>query len=182
MRKFSALLFVVGVLFLLGFARIFAQDAGGPPKPGAEHEKLAFFLGKWTSEGEMKPSPYGPGGKFTFTEDCDWLSGNFALLCHSEGQVMGMTVKGISVMGYDFGERGYIYFESNSIGENTFSRGTVDGDTWTWTSDNKMNGRVVHSKFTLKRLDENSASYKYEMGSGPDPLAVVMEGKQTRQK
>lgn len=181
MRKFAALP-LTAVLVFLGVTTIFAQDAGGPPKPGPEHAKLAFFVGKWTSEGELKPSPYGPGGKFTFTEDCDWLSGNFALLCHSEGQMVGMTVKGLSVMSYDSGERNYVYFESNNMGENTFSRGTVDGDTWTWTSENQMNGKTIHSRFTLKRLTDDSASYKYEMGTGSDPLSVVMEGKQTRQK
>ena len=80
MKTFAALPLVVGVSFFLGISTILAQDAGGPLSPGPEHEKLAFFLGKWTSEGDMKPSPYGPGGKFTFTQDCDWLSGKFALL------------------------------------------------------------------------------------------------------
>jgi hypothetical protein len=180
--KKTAGLPLAAVLVFFGVATLCAQDAGGPPKPGPEHAKLGFFVGKWTSEGDMKPSPYGPGGKFTFTQNCEWLSGNFALLCHSEGQMMGMTVKGLSVMSYDPEEKKYIYFESNNMGENTYSKGTVDSDTWTWTSDNRMNGKTVHSQFTLKRLSDDSASYKFEMGAGSDPLALVMEGKQTRQK
>jgi hypothetical protein len=159
-----------------------AQDAGGPPKPGPEHLKLAYFVGKWASEGQLKPGPYGPGGRFTITENCEWLPGNFAVECHSEGQMLGMTVKGLSVMSYDPEEKKYIYFESNNVGENTYSKGTVDGDTWTWTNDGQMNGKPVHGRFTLKRLGEDSASYKFEMASGSDPLATVMEGKQTRQK
>jgi len=171
------------VALLLGFVGILrAQDAGGLPKPGPEHEKMAYFVGKWTSDGDLKPSPYGPGGKFTFTETCEWLDGKFAILCRSEGQMVGMTVKGLSVMSYDSGERNYIYFESNSMGENTFSHGTVDGDTWTWTSESKMNGQMMHSRFTLKRLTDDSASYKFEMASGSEPFAVLMEGKQSRQK
>ena len=181
MKKIAGLP-LAAVLVFFGVATLCAQDAGGPPKPGPEHAKLGFFVGKWTSEGDMKPGPYGPGGKFTFTENCEWLAGNFALLCHSEGQIMGMTVKGLSVMSYDPEEKKYIYFESNNMGENTYSKGTVDSDTWTWTSDNRMNGKTVHSQFTLKRLSDDSASYKYEMGAGSDPLALVMEGKQTRQK
>jgi len=173
----------VGVFLLFPVAAaISAQAPSGPPKPGPEHEKLAYFAGKWTSEGDTKPSPFGPGGKFTFTETCDWLAGNFALLCNSEGNFMGMTIKGISVMSYDMGEKIYIYFESNSMGENTYSRGTLAGDTWTWTNESKMNGATVRGRFTLKQLTPDTCSYKFEMASGSEPLAVIMEGKQTRQK
>lgn len=159
-----------------------AQAPSGPPKPGPEHEKLAYFAGKWTSEGEMKPSAFGPGGKFTFTETCEWFAGKFALICTSEGTVTGMTIKGTSVMSYDMGENSYVYFETNSMGENAYSRGTVTGDTWTWTGESKMHGTPVHSRFTLKQLSPDSCSYKFEMASGSDPMAVIMEGKQTRVK
>lgn len=181
MKKAAAVSFVA-VMALLGTVRLCAQEAGGPPKPGAEHAKLGFFVGKWTSEGDLKPSVYSPGGKFTFTEECEWLAGNFAIICHSEGQTTGATVKGVSIMSYDAGEGKYIYFESNSVGENTYSHGTVDGNTWTWTNEEQMGGKTVHGRFTLTRLDDNTASYKFELGAGSDPLAVIMEGKQTRVK
>lgn len=77
MRRIAALPLAVALVFL-GVAAVFAQDAGGPPKPGPEHAKLAYFVGNWVAEGDMKSSAYGPGGKFTYTENCEWLSGNFA--------------------------------------------------------------------------------------------------------
>jgi hypothetical protein len=181
MRNYAALP-LAALLGIAGLAVAFAQDTGGPPKPGPEHARLGFFVGEWKSEGDVKASPYGPAGKFTFVEKCVWLPGNFALECNSQGQMSGMVVKGLSVMSYDTGEGKYIYFESNNMGENTYSKGTVDGDTWTWTSENQMNGKTIHSKFTLTRLNGDSASYRFEIGAGSDPLALVMEGKQTRQK
>jgi Protein of unknown function (DUF1579) len=177
--KTTAGLPLAAALIFMAVATIYAQEAGAPPKPGPEHAKLSYFVGKWTSEGDLKPGPFGPGGKFTFTENCDWLSGNFAVLCHSEGQMLGLTVRGLSVMSYNPEEKKYIYFESNNMGENTYSKGTVDGDTWTWKNDAQMNGKTVHAQFTLKRLGDDTASYKYEMG---DPMSLIMEGKQTRQK
>ncbi|MGB7847229.1 MAG: DUF1579 family protein [Candidatus Acidiferrum sp.] len=181
MKKLAVLplviLLILGVVVTIG-----AQDSGTPPKPGPEHAKLSYFAGKWISEGDMKPSPYGPGGKFTFTETCEWYSGNFALVCNSEGKMFGTTVKGMSIMSYDPGEKSYVYFETNNMGENNYSRGSVDGDTWTWTGESKMNGQTVHSRFTLKRISDDVSSYKFEMGAGSEPLALVMEGKQTRQK
>jgi hypothetical protein len=180
MKKLAIYSFLI--LFLLSAAFALAQDVGAPPKPGPEHAKLAYFVGKWSSEGELKPSQYAQTGKFTFTETCDWLPGNFALECRSEGSMANLVVKGISIMSYDVGEGKYIYFESNNMGENTFNKGSVDGDTWTWLADSQMNGKTVHSRYILKRVDNDTATYKYEIASGTEPLAVVMEGKQTRQK
>jgi hypothetical protein len=53
-------------LVLLSFAALAsAQAPQGPPKPAPELERLTYFSGTWTSEGDMKPSPWGPGGKFS---------------------------------------------------------------------------------------------------------------------
>jgi hypothetical protein len=79
--------------------------------------------------GLIKPSPYGPGEKYTATDTCDWHAGRFAVVCNSEGQMGGGTLKGLSIMSHDPGEKTYIYFETSSIGENAVSRGKVDGDT-----------------------------------------------------
>ena len=160
-----------------------AQGPSGPPKPGPEHQKLAYFAGKWTLDGESKASEFGPAGKFTGWQTCEWFDGNFALVCHSGGKFGESTFKGLSVMGYDLGQKTYTYFETNSLGEIVISRGSVAGDTWTWNNEGTtMNGKPVRARFMLKQASADSATYKFEMGSGDGPLAQVMEGKQTRQK
>jgi len=181
-KKFAAAICFLALLFALSASAVRAQAPPEAPKPGPEEQKLAYFVGKWVSEAEMKPSAFGPGGKVNFTETCEWFAGNFSLVCHSEAAMPGTTIKGLSVMGYDSGDKAYVYFETNSMGQNTFSRGTVDGDTWTWTGDSKMNGQPTHSRFTLKRVTDDSATFKFEIGAGSEPMAVIMEGKQTRQK
>jgi len=181
MRKLATFGLMVAMAWL-GVVMLRAQEAGGPPKPGPENAKLGYFVGKWTAEGDLKASAYGPGGKFTYTEECEWLAGNFAIICHSEGQMGGGTVKGVSIMSYDAGEGKYIYFESNNMGENTYSKGTLNGDTWTWSNEEQMGGKTIHGRFTLTRLNDDSASYKFELGPAVDSLALIMEGKQTRVK
>jgi len=173
---------LVVVMMMLWVVAGMAQQPAGPPQPGPEHKKLAYFAGKWTSEGETKPGPFGPGGKFTFTETCEWFTGGFALVCHSEGKFGEATVKGLSVMGYDPSEKTYTYFETNTMGENFFSRGNVEGDTWTWHNEGKMNDKPVRARFTLKQVSADSSTYKFEMASGDAPFTLVMEGKQTRAK
>ena len=44
---------------------------------------------------------------------------------------------GISVMGYSAEDKSYTYREFNSWGEFTDSKGSLDGDTFTWVNDFK---------------------------------------------
>ena len=178
--KKHAVVALVALLALAWAGTALAQAPPSPPKPGPEHQKLDYFAGKWVSEGEMKPSSFGPGGKFAFTQTCEWFAGGFALVCHSEGKFGEGPIKGLSVMGYDLAEKTYVYFETNSWGENIFSRGSVEGDTWTWQNEGKMGGKPVRVRFTLKQVSADSASFRFEMATGEEPLMVVMEGKQKR--
>jgi hypothetical protein len=65
------------------------------------------------------------------------------------------------------------------MGENNFSRSTVDVDSWTGKSKNER-GQPMRPRFTRHSVNDDSASYKFGMAS--DPLTVVLEGKQTGQK
>lgn len=157
-----------------------AQAPSGPPKPGPEQQRLAFFVGKWKSEGDLKPSAFGPGGKYSGTETCEWIANHFGVLCRSQGTMPMGAVSGVSMIGYDPGEKTYTYTEINTLGEATISRGTVDGDTWTWTNDAKIGGKLMRQHFTMKVVSPDTATYKFEMAEGDGPSNLVMEGKQTR--
>lgn len=78
-----------------------AQAPAGPPKPGPEHKKLQYFAGKWTMQGELKASPFGPGGKTTATDNCEWFAGGFHLVCKSDGKGPTGEMKGLAVLGYN---------------------------------------------------------------------------------
>jgi len=167
-------------LILLSAGLAMAQSSAGPPKPGPEHQKLAYFAGKWDIDADMKPSTFGPGGKAKYKQSCDWFEGNFAMVCHFDGTMQTGLLKGLSIMGWDPGAQTYTYFSTNSLGQGTFSRGTVEGDTWTWNNETKMNGKPVVIRFTLKQISADVATYKFEMGAPGGPLKLMMDGKQTR--
>ena len=67
------------VLAVGGSQVLMAAKAQQAPTPGPEQKKLGYFVGKWTTEGEMKASPMGPGGKITSTDTCEWFDGGFAV-------------------------------------------------------------------------------------------------------
>lgn len=177
MQRISALL--IGILLFASAA--FAQM--GPPKPGPELKKLDYFLGAWTSEGEAKPGPMGPGGKFTESSHSEWMDGGFFLVIHSDfkGGAMGNST-GTAYMGYDPQEKVYTYDAFSSAGENIHSKGTLDGDTWNWTNEFKMGPQTMKARYTMKILSPDSYTYRFEMSPDGTKWENGMEGKATKSK
>jgi hypothetical protein len=151
------------------------------PKPSPEVKKLDVFAGTWTLEGTMKPSSMGPGGStMTENEKCEWMDGGFFLVCHSDYKgSMGGGV-GLSVMGYSTDDKAYTYREFNSMGEFEDSKGTVDGDTWTWIGDEKMGGTPMKGRFTMKMTSASSYTFMFEMSQDGTKWTDMMDGKATK--
>jgi hypothetical protein len=152
------------------------------PKPGAEHKRLDMFAGAWTLDGDMRPSTMGPGGKTTESEKCEWMEGGFYLVCHTDFKTTMGNGSGISIMGYSTDDKSYTYREFNSWGEFTDSKGSVDGDTWTWVNDEKMGGTTIKGRFTMKVASPTSYNFSYEMSQDGTKWTTVMDGKATKGK
>lgn len=173
------------VVFSLALALLSAGGllAQAPPMPkvGPEHKRLGYFLGQWSSEGEMKKSPFGPPGKMSFKERNESFPGGFFVVAHSEMKGPMGEGKGLSLMGYDAEAKVYTYTAINSMGMAETSKGTVQGDTWTWNSESKMAGKPVKTRFMIKELSPTSYSYKWEVMEGKT-WSTIMEGKATKMK
>ena len=167
----------------LAAALMFAAAAmaqTGAPKPGPELKKLDVFVGMWTLAGTLKPGMMGSGGTMTENEKCEWMEGGFYLVCHSDFKsTMGNGV-GLSVMGYSPDDRAYTYREFNSFGEFDDSKGAVDGDTWTWTSDQKMAGSTMKGRFTIQVTSATSYTFVFDMSQDGTKWSTVMEGKASK--
>lgn len=173
-------LFIIFACWLMLAVTSLAQNEA--PKPTAEHKKLDVFAGSWTLEGDMKPGPMSPGGSMSESERCEWMDGNFFLVCHSDFKSSMGNGSGISVMGYSTDEKGYTYREFNSWGEAMDSKGSLDGDTWTWTSDEKMNGQIVKGRFVMKMTSPTAYNFTFDMSPDGTKWTTVMEGKATKGK
>ena len=151
------------------------------PKPGPEVEKLKYFLGNWKTEGEMKPGPMGPGGKFTGTSKNEWMPGGFFVELHATGDMAAMgKFTSTAFLGYNTEDKVYTYDEFASTGEHTVAKGTVAGDTWSWTSEEKMGGKVMKGRFTEKITSPTSYDFKFEASMDGGDYATVVEGKATK--
>ena len=54
------------------------------PKPAPELSQLDYLAGNWILDGDLKPGPMGPGGKFTSTAHAYWMEGKFFLITESK--------------------------------------------------------------------------------------------------
>lgn len=172
----------IGMIFVAWFVLAAAALAQMEmPKPGPEVKKLDMLVGSWTLDGDMKPGEMGPGGKVTENEKCEWMEGGFFLVCHLDFKTTMGNGAGMSIMGYSADDKSYTYREFNSWGEFTDSKGSLDGDTWTWINDQKE-GNMTKGRFTMKVT--SPASYKFSYEASPDGTkwTMVMDGKATKGK
>ncbi len=180
MTRLSSALTLLTALSIAGAPAASAQAA---PKPGPEHKKLGYFVGKWSVAGELKPGPMGPGGKYTATDTCEWFEGGFSVICHSEGKMPGGPSKSMGILSYSTEEKAYTYYGTDNMGMTmaTVPHGTVQGDTWTYTDESTMGGQKVKSRVVIKEVSPTSHTFKMDF-QGPDGKWMpMMEATNTKQ-
>lgn len=172
----------LAMILVASFVLAAAALAQEMPKPGPDHKKLDVFAGSWVLDGDVKPGSMGPGGKITEYEKCEWMEGGFYLVCHTDFKGSMGSGTGISVMGYSADDKAYTYREFNSWGEFTDSKGSVDGDTWSWVNDEKMGAMTMKGKFTMKITSPTSYNFMFEMSPDGAKWTTVMDGKAIKTK
>jgi hypothetical protein len=173
----------VSKLPLIGMLLIFAAIASAQmemPKPAPELKQLDWMAGSWKLDGDTKPSPMGPGGEWTMTEDVHWMQGGFFLVSHSKFSGAGMGEgSSISIMGYDTDAKKFTYNEFNSWGEAGKSMGTADGKTWTWLGEDNKMGK---GRFIMNVTSPTSYTLQYDMSKDGNNWTTVMTGTATKVK
>lgn len=162
--------------------QVLAAQGPQAPKPGPEHKRLAFYVGKWSTEGEVKPGPMGPGGKTKSTDTCEWFEGQFSVICRYEGTGPMGPSKGVGIIGYNTEEKVYTYYgvDNTSMNMASVPKGTVRGDTWTYTDEGTMGGKTYKSRVIIKEVSPTQQSFRMEM-QGPDGKWIpLMESKSTK--
>lgn len=170
------------ILFvILTVVAIAAAQTPAMPKPGLEHAKLEYFAGNWTMEGDLKPSPWGRGGKLTGTEHNEWMPGNFFMVCHSDVHMPMGDAQGMATFGYNSDDEQYTFHAFNSLGEAESATGQLDGDNWLWTSQ-EMGGRVISGRYSIKVTSPTAYTFKFETQPEGGDWATAMEGRATKSK
>ena len=171
--------FLVCLLLMLICAP-FAGAQMPSPKPAPELSKLDYLAGHWTSEGDLKPGPMGPGGKVTSVDDSEWMDGKFFLEMHSRFSGASGELTGLAIFGYDTANKVYTYYLFNSAGEVDHYTGTLDGDTLTWSGSIPMGDKSLKTRYVTKKLSPTAYTYQFEITPDGTSWILVMDGKATK--
>jgi len=168
------------ILVVLAFAVPCLAQTAQPPKPGPEVQKLAYYVGTWKSAGEVKVAGlFGPAGKSSGTETCEWFVGGFQVVCRAEVAGPGGKIAELAILAYDAEAKAYAYYGITNAGTISTSKGTVAGNTWTWLSDWKAAGKL---RFTEVQESPTARAIKVEHSVAGGPWTVIEEGKATKVK
>jgi uncharacterized protein DUF1579 len=176
----QALKVCLGVMATAGIALAQEQRSPQMPKPGPEHKAIAYFEGKWTSEGEMKAGPHGPGGPMTSQDTCEWFKGGFQLVCRSEGKGPGGPMTSMGILTYSAADKAYTYYGIDSSGMSELSKGSKSGNTWTFTSKSAMHGQTFNSRYTIVETSPTAYTFKWDTSPDGTKWETMGQGKTTK--
>jgi len=181
MKRIKLTVLVASVLLIAAAAAQAQEKKMEAPKPGPEVKKLGYFVGTWKSEGELKENPFGmPAGKYSATDKCDWFQGGFQVVCHSNGKGPSGAMHGLGILAYNPMDKVYTYYGIDNMGFAEESKGNVEGNSWTYTSDMKMGDKTYHGRYSMTTASPDSYTYKYETSEDGTNWTLNMEGKSTK--
>jgi hypothetical protein len=178
MQRISVLLLVLMVCSAT------AMQAQAPaPKPDPEVKKLSVFLGHWTYEGESKPSPLGPGGKYTGEMACRMVLGGFFMQCRLTEKGPAGASQGLVLSGYDSVNKNFAtewYYDDGSRPSGAIS---MAGNTWNFAAKWAAAGKQIQFKSTfVPAPDLASATQKSEISVDGKTWTPWWETKFTKTK
>ena len=147
--------------------------------PGPEVKKLDYFVGNWLTHGTIFAGPWGNGGKFSWTEKSEWMSGNFFVIGRWDFTMpehLGGDGEEIFIMGYDANEAIYTFDAFTSQGRHQVSRGTVSDDKWLWTSRAIDSGKKLEQKYEIEIVSPAMYRLKFEICEDGVSWHPFMEG------
>jgi hypothetical protein len=176
MQRITVLLLVL----VVSIAR--AMQAQAPaPKPAPEVKKLHVAVGHWMAEGEQKPGPLGPGGKFTGEANVRMILGGFFLQNQQSGKVAGVETRLLEIDGYDPVNKNFsseFYLDDGSRFSGVL---TITGNTWTYAGKFIAAGKEYPYKATFVAApDLTSWTYKDQLSPDGKTWTPLYELKFTK--
>jgi Protein of unknown function (DUF1579) len=170
---------IIGVLAVLVLTLGVSARAQAPTQ-GPEVKRLGFFIGTWKEVGTAHlGSMQGPEGKITSTTKYEWLPGEFFVVGHSDTMTSMGANREMSVMGWDDAKKIYTYHSFDSDGEADEATGTLNGDIWSWTTDN-MGGAPIKVRLMIKEVSKTEYTFKMEVSQDGSTWITAIESTSTK--
>jgi hypothetical protein len=163
------------------FAIVASGGAAQAPAPPPEVAKLGYFEGSWKMEGEDQTGPFGPGGKVSGEEKCEWFEGRFALVCHASMTTPAGKGKSMSTYTWNARRNRYSFDGIDSFGADISANGSTDGKVWRWIS---IPFRLPDGRYTVRYsvtpVSEKEYRYEWEFAKNKRAYQPGGTGRATR--
>jgi len=175
-RRALAVLSVALALPALG------AEPKGPPPPSPEQRRMGWLVGKWKGTGAVKENPFMPTGTLQTSDDCAWFEGKYAVVCRGSGKGPVGPMKSIGIMGWNAEEKTYVWYglDSTPSASTVVARGTLEGSTWTFVDEQRMEGKLVRSRYVMAEKGKDAYDFRWEVQGADGTWATVMEGTSRR--
>jgi hypothetical protein len=90
-------------------------------------------------------------------------------------------MKGEAVLGWNGEEKIYKYMGFDSAGMMGSATGTVSGNTWSWSGEDRMGGKLIKSRYTVVVTSPTSQTFKWETSEDGKNWTTSAEGKSKKQ-
>ncbi len=152
------------------------------PKPGPEVEKLAYFIGAWSSTGQLKPSPLGDGGDTKGRESCGWMPGKFFVGCMMMSESPMGRIQTEAIMGWDPDKKVYSWTSFDSMGRHETATGVLENGVWTWSSDMKIGDKTMKARYVIRDTTPEGYAVRFETSADGKEWKPLMESQVTKAK
>jgi len=148
------------------------------PQPGAGHRMLEKFIGDWTGDEMLHPSPWDPkGGPASGKISNTWELDGFFVIQDYEGTRDGkIGYRGHGVFGFDAMNSQHTMHWFDGMGGASEYRGGFEGDVLTLSSRNAMG----FSRAIFNFGEPGEYSFKMEYSEDGQQWSPFMEGSYTK--
>jgi hypothetical protein len=109
--------------------------SGRARRPGPEHARLAPFVGRWKTAGQVLSGDATPEFEFAGTDTYEWVPGGFFLLHRVDVNMGGERVQALEIIGWDAEREAYFARSYDHQGNVAEMRAVVRDGTWTFLGD-----------------------------------------------
>jgi hypothetical protein len=168
--------FMKAHITVLLIAGLFAVPSIVAAQTSPDQKKLDVMVGKWNIEVDTKATPLSPANKATGTEECQWFA-NRHVVCRSEAKGSAGTYSQMRTLSYVPARKEYAAYTVDSLGSALVAYGQVNGDTWTFSTDQK----AFNIRLTLK-IAAGGYTALAEFAGADGKFVPLSEVKATRAK
>jgi hypothetical protein len=156
LRLFVVALFVSAVPCL-----VFGQaQVARPTDRSPELERLGYYVGIWTWEGDYLLEPKS---KSEGTVTYEWFPGGLSVVGQWEGMGVRGPVNTLEILGYSAADRAYTGYTVTRLGPaQSIAKWAVDGNVWFQEVATTVGGKPAKARYTITEVSPTSWTFTAE--------------------